>query len=141
LGGSAEIAGSPVASVHSASFSQESPAKPVAPAVAKPSNDSPKSNDDDKDEESLSIEESSGEGDLDLAAGKSIPPSSGISAAQRTPASFPSSGAMQTVGPEDEVEEDISIEEEDIDNSHESYQSSEAALSTGAQSRGEDAGF
>jgi len=42
---------------------------------------------------------------------------------------------MQTVGPEDEVDEDIQEEDMSI-NSHESYQSSEAALSTGNLSTG-----
>jgi len=84
----------------------------------------------------MSIEESSGDGDLDLALGGA---DRSPVALKRTPAPFPSSGGMQTIGPEDEVDEDI---DEDVsNNSHESYQSSEAALSTGALSRGDDAGF
>merc|ERR1719162_1440151 len=85
-----------------------------------------------KENESISIEDSSGDGDLDLALG-GIDTSAG--AISRKPAAFPSSGAMQTVGPEDEVDEDIQEEDMSI-NSHESYQSSEAALSTGNHSSG-----
>lgn len=85
-----------------------------------------------KENESISIEDSSGDGDLDLALG-GIDTSAG--AISRKPATFPSSGAMQTVGPEDEVDEEIQEEDMSI-NSHESYQSSEAALSTGNHSSG-----
>lgn len=81
-------------------------------------------------EGSISIDGSSGDddGDLDLAltgAGRSIAPAKGLPPIQRQPV-FPSSGPMQAVVAEDDGDDDHYNSD-----SHESYQSSEAALSTG----------
>lgn len=88
-----------------------------------------------KSNESISIDESSGDGDLDLAL-------SGTD--RRSPAAgggaLKLASATVTSVQDEEVDEDID-EEDDANNSHESWHSSEAAISTGALSGSGDAGF
>jgi len=104
--------------------------------------------------ESISVDEfSSGDGDLDLALGgsgteRSIAPHAPATAPPREAAggalkpSQPPFASTTAASPCQDEEVDEEIDEEDAsNNSHESYNSSEAALSTGALSRGDDAGF